>query len=193
MKVLKINSSSNLYNSVTRKQVDAIVEKLAASNDLELTTRDLVSTPPSFVSPEWLGAVFSRESTPEQTEILKESDELVDELLANDVIVLGAPMYNFTVPGVLKAYFDQIARVGRTFRYSDEGMPIGLVEGKKAYVVIATGGTEIGSPYDFSKGYIQTFLGFMGIRDVEFITFDGMMSPAAEEKLAAGEAVIEKI
>ncbi len=192
MKILKINSSSNTQNSVTRQHVDAIIDKLGASNDVDLTNRDVAYDKLPYLDDSYLAASFAQgEQTPEQIEALKLSDTLVDELLATDVLVIGAPMYNFTVSASLKAYIDLIARAGRTFKYGENG-PVGLVEGKKAYVVISTGGTPIGSPYDFIKGYLQTFLGFVGITDVEFIVFDEMMSKA-EEKTSAGQAVIELI
>lgn len=188
MKVLKINSSSNTHTSVTRKHVDAIINRLSASNDVEVLDRDLAINPPPFIDGNWLGAAFAKEAAPEHEESLKVSNTLIDEVLDADVIVIGAPMYNFSVPAALKAYFDQIARVGRTFKYTENG-PVGLVEGKKAYVVIATGGTPIGSDYDFSKGYLQTFLGFLGITDVEFVTLDEMMSKSAEKISAVEEAI----
>lgn len=191
MNVLKINSSSNTHTSVTRKHVDQIMDHLAQQNTLNVVERDVAVSPVPFIDGNWLGAVFAPEPAPEHEDILKVSNALVEELLAADVLVIGAPMYNFSVPATLKAYFDQIARVGRTFKYTENG-PVGLVHGKKAYVVISTGGTPIGSPYDFSKGYLQTFLGFIGITDVEFVTFDEMMSKA-EEKTAAGEAAINAI
>lgn len=194
MNILKINSSSNTYSSTTRKYVDSVVEKLQAKNETTIIERDLVANPPSFITPEWLGAAFERnEKSAEQVAALKESDALVDELLASDVIVIGAPMYNFSVPASLKAYFDMIARAGRTFYYNEQGMPVGLVEGKKAYVTLATGGTPIGSPYDYLKGYIQTFLGFIGITDVEFVAPEAILPASEEQKVATVEAVLETI
>lgn len=190
MKILKINSSGNTYNSVTRHHVDLIVDKLNAESAAEVTERDVVNSNIPFIGPDHLAAMFSKEElTKAQVETLALSNELVDELLENDVLVIGAPMYNFGVPAALKAYFDMIARSGRTFSYSSEG-PKGLITGKKAYIVISTGGTPIGSPYDFSKAYLKTFLGFLGIGDIEFIIADeGGMSPEdknekAQDKLA---------
>lgn len=191
MKVLKINASSNTHSSVTRKHVDQIISQLSKSNDVEVVDRDVALNPPATISPEWLAANWAEEKTAEQEALLKGSDALLAELFDADVLVIGAPMYNFTIPASLKAYFDQIARAGKTFRYTENG-PVGLVEGKKAYVVISSGGVPIGSPMDFSKGYLQLFLGFIGISDVEFVVFDQMNSKA-EEKTVAGEAVINAI
>lgn len=193
MKILKINSSGNTYNSVTRHHVDAIVDKLITANSsAEVTDRDVVNSNIPFIDMEFIGAIFSQEElTESQVNKLALSNLLVDELLENDVLVIGAPMYNFSVPAALKAYFDMISRAGRTFQYGENG-PKGLVSGKKAYVVISTGGTPIGSPYDFSKGYIQTFLGFIGITDVEFIISDQAgISP--EEKIEKAKDLIAEV
>ena len=188
MKILKINSSSNTQSSVTRKHVDQIISQLSLQNEVQVANRDVALNSPSFIKEEWLGAIWAPQPTAEQNEILKESNTLVDEVLEADVLVIGAPMYNFSVPACLKAYFDQIARAGKTFKYTENG-PVGLIDGKKAYVVISTGGTPVGSPYDFSKGYIETFLGFIGITDVEFVVFDEMMSKAEQKTLAGEEAI----
>jgi FMN-dependent NADH-azoreductase len=168
--------------------VDAIINHLSTSNEVEVVDRDLAINPPPFIDGNWLGAAFAKEAAPEHEESLKVSNTLIDEVLDADVLVIGAPMYNFSIPAALKAYFDQIARAGRTFKYTESG-PVGLVEGKKAYVVIATGGVALGSPYDFSKGYLQTFLGFIGVTDVEFVTLDEMMSKSAEKITAVEEAI----
>lgn len=102
--------------------------------------------------------------------VLSESDRYVSELQAADTLVLGYQfiIYSFSVPGALKAYFDLMARVGLTFKYSEKGS-IGLLKDKKAYVVIASGGTKFPSDLDFASKYIQHFLGFIGITDVSFI------------------------
>jgi FMN-dependent NADH-azoreductase len=97
------------------------------------------------------------------------SDALVAELEAADVIVIGAPIYNFSIPAVLKAWIDMVARAGVTFRYGEDG-PEGLLNNKKAYVVMASGGVPIGSAMDFASPYLRHLLGFIGIHDVEFIS-----------------------
>ncbi len=191
MKILKINSSGNTYNSVTRHHVDLIVDKLVSNNaSSEVTDRDVVNSNIPFVDMEFLSAAFAQgELTDEQDKALAFSNVLVDELLESDVLVIGAPMYNFTVPAALKAYIDMIARVGRTFHYTPEG-PKGLITGTKAIVVISTGGTPIGSPYDFTKGYMQTFLGFLGITDVKFVVADEAgISPEAKNDKALEKIV----
>ena len=122
------------------------------------------------------------------------SDNLIDELKQADVIVLGLPMYNFGVPSQLKAYFDHIARVGITFKYTDKG-PVGLLTGKKAYVFAARGGLYVGTPLDTQTSYVRDFLRFLGIADVEFVYAEGLnISPQSKEAgLAKALAEIERL
>ena len=98
-----------------------------------------------------------------------ENDALVQEVKEADIIMIAAPIYNFSIPASLKAWIDLIARAGLSFRYTSEG-PVGLLTGKKAYVVIASGGTQIGSEIDFASGYLRHVLGFIGIDDVSLIS-----------------------
>jgi len=112
--------------------------------------------------------------------VLAHSDELIAELEAADTIVIGVPVYNFAIPAALKAWVDQIARARRTFRYTETG-PEGLLKGKKAYLVVASGGVPVGSDYDFATGYLRHVLGFVGITDVTVIE--------AGQQMMDGEAV----
>ncbi|MCL4159185.1 UNVERIFIED_CONTAM: hypothetical protein GTU68_012362, partial [Idotea baltica] len=130
------------------------------------------------------------ERTEKQKNALKLSDELTNELINADVLVISAPIYNFSVPASLKAYFDLIARAGITFKYGEEG-PIGLLKNKKAYIVIAGGGTEIGSEMDFAGNYIKHFLGFIGITDVEFVKLDQLMFGSESKIAAANKKIVE--
>jgi FMN-dependent NADH-azoreductase len=123
-----------------------------------------------------------------------ESDALIEELRRADVLVLGLPMYNFGVPSTLRAYFDHVARAGVTFRYTPEG-PVGLLTGKKAYVVATRGGRYAGTTADLQSAYVRQFLGFIGIREVEFIYAEGLALGAEqrERAIAAAEARIEAL
>ncbi len=113
------------------------------------------------------------------------SDALIDELQRADVIVLGVPMYNFDVPSTLKAYFDHIARAGVTFGYTAQG-PAGKLTGKKAYVFASRGGVYAGKPQDTQTPYLKTFLGFLGMTDIEFVYAEGLaISPANKEAALA--------
>ena len=120
------------------------------------------------------------------------SDALIAELREADTIVLGLPMYNFNVPSTLRAYFDHVARVGVTFKYSDKG-PVGLLTGKKAYVFVTRGGVY-GTEHIHTR-YVRDFLAFLGITDVEFIYAEGLaISPASKDAaLAKAREVIERL
>jgi len=126
------------------------------------------------------------ERTLEQQRYVAESDALIDELRHADVLVLGLPMYNFGVSSVLKAYFDHVARAGVTFRYTAEG-PVGLLTGKQAFVFATRGGRYAGTAGDLQSAYVRQFLGFIGIRDVEFIYAEGLAlgEQQREQALAA--------
>lgn len=174
MKILKINSSANNANSISRNQVEIITSKLLEKHlSAEVINRDVAYSNLPYLNHEFVQAMFQRGNlSNEQKETLSTSDMLIDELHSSEILVIGAPMYNFTVPASLKAYFDLIARPGKTFNYSNTGHTTGLVKVKMAIVVITSGGTPIGSPMDFSKEYIKAFLKFIGVTNVHFIEFD---------------------
>jgi len=138
-----------------------------------LPRRQRDAIPP--VSAEWVGAVYTPEAarTPQQKELLSLSDSLVAELERADEYVIGVPMHNFGVPSALKLWIDQIARVGKTFSYAD-GIPKGLLTGKKATFIIATGGiydaqTQMAS-FNFVEPYLRSVFGFLGVTDATFLT-----------------------
>jgi len=174
MKVLKINSSANKDNSISRNMVEHVVSKLKEKQSaLEVLERDVAYSNLPYLNQEFVEAMFHKgELREDQKEVLSISDDLIEELIASDIIVIGAPMYNFTIPSSLKAYFDLIARPGKTFSYSNTGALTGLLKDKTAFVVISSGGTKIGSKQDHTKAYIETFLEFIGITDVHFIEMD---------------------
>ena len=123
--------------------------------------------------------------TPEQQALVAESDALIDELQSADVVALGLPLYNCGIPSTLKAYFDHIARSGRSFSYGENG-PKGLVTGKKVYVVLASGGVYsegAAVQMDHAIPYLRSVLGFLGMTDVEVIRVEGVgMGPEATAK-----------
>lgn len=184
LRILRVDASARAEGSVSRRLAAELIEALrAAHGTVELAVRDLKDGIP-FVDEAWMAANFTAEEERSQAhrEALATSDALVGELMAADVLVIGTPIYNFGVPAALKAWIDMVARARLTFRYTDQG-PVGLLEGKKAYVVIASGGTVVGSEIDFASGYLRHVLGFLGIDDVEII--------AADRLMAQGEASIE--
>ena len=174
MRLLKINSSANKTNSISRNQVDDIISKLTNKyHTTEVIDRDVAYSNLPYLDHEFVQAMFQKGTlSAEQIKTLSISDVLIDELHSSDIIVIGAPMYNFTIPASLKSYFDLISRPGKTFNYTAQGSVEGLVNLKMAIVVISTGGTPIGSPMDFSKGYITSFLKFIGINNIQFIEMD---------------------
>jgi len=146
--------------------------------DGRVVDRDLNGTAISPITSEWVGAAYTPEEarTPEQKKLLSLSDSLLAELEQADEYVFGVPMHNFGVPSVLKLWIDQIARVGRTFSYAG-GAPKGLLVGKKATFIIATGGiydaqTQMAS-FNFVEPYLRSVFGFLGVTEATFITAGG--------------------
>lgn len=176
--VLHINASARHEESVSRIKS---AELVAAQNATTVVTRDLADGLP-FLDPIWVQSTFMapEERDAAQAQALELSDTLVAELQNADTIVIGTAMYNFSIPAVLKAWIDQISRAGVTFAYTENG-PKGLLTGKKAIITIASGGTQLGSDYDFASDYLRFALGFAGITDVTILDKDGN---AAEAKAA---------
>ena len=185
--VLRIDSSARRNGSVSRDLADRI---LARFGDVRVITRDLADTPIPQLDEEWVNANFTpaADRSPEQVEKLSLSDRLVDEIRTADTLEIGVPIYNCGVPAALKAWIDHVARAGVTFKYSDAG-PVGLLEGKRAIVVIASGGTPSGSEIDFATNYVRHVLGFIGIHDVEVVTADRLMVDADATMKLAGDQV----
>jgi FMN-dependent NADH-azoreductase len=179
--VLRIDASARRTGSSSRTLTDALIEKLAPGN---IVSRDLSDALP-FVTENWVHANFTDEAerTGEQKAELALSDSLVEEVIAADILVIGAPVYNFGIPAALKAWIDMVARARKTFQYTANG-PEGLLKGKKAYLLMASGGTEIGSEIDFASGYLRHILGFIGIDDVTIV--------AADQQMMKGEAALDQ-
>lgn len=185
--VLHIDSSPRFNDSVSRDLTADIVSRHAGA---KVIRRDLSKTPVPQTTDAWIGASFTpaEDRTADQKHTLTLSDELVDELVAADTVVIGMPMYNFSVPSALKAWIDQVARPGRTFNYTENG-PVGLLEGKRVIVAMATGGVPQGSDMDFATNYMTFFLGFLGITDVQFVAADGLNADEAGARAKAKNAI----
>jgi FMN-dependent NADH-azoreductase len=169
--ILQINSSGRYEGSITRKVSDLILNNLLQNNpSCEHTTRDVAKGLP-FVNEEWINANFTGadQRNDSQKAALKFSDSLVAELQQADHIVIAAPIYNFGIPATLKTWVDLISRAQLTFRYNDEGQPIGLLNNKKATIVTASGGVPIGSDWDKATPYLKHILSFIGINDVTLV------------------------
>lgn len=178
LNILRIDASARFEGSITRQLSDELVAALRGYHGgATVVSRDLALTPPPLLDADWLSANFTEPQARDalQRATLALSDELVAELLAADVVVVGVPVYNFGVPAALKAWVDLVARARVTFRYTGNG-PVGLLAGKRAYLVMASGGVEIGSDSDFASGYLRHVLGFLGIGAVEIVAADrGML------------------
>jgi FMN-dependent NADH-azoreductase len=163
-------------------QSSQLASELVARLGSRIIVRDLAKDPVPHLDAARFGAFLAKpeERTPEQRAVVEYSDRLIGELKAADTIVIGLPMYNFALPSTLKAYFDHIARAGVTFKYTDKGA-VGLLTGKKAYVVVSRGGLY-GESHS-QTAYVRQFLAFLGITEVEFIYAEGLaISP--DSKLA---------
>ena len=194
--ILQINSSLFAEHGQSSQLATEFAGALAASKGARLVVRDLARYPLPHLTAErvtaWSTPVADR--TLEQQRQVAESDALIEELREAEVVVLGLPMYNFGVPSTLKAYFDQVARAGVTFRYTNEG-PVGLLTGKKVYVFATRGGRHAGTASDLQSAYVRQFLGFIGMRDVEFIYAEGLaLGPQQREQaLVAAAARIDQL
>ncbi len=186
--ILHIDASARRTGSATRDLSARIVQHLGASR---IIRRDL-ATPLPLLTEDWTTANFTpadqRDAT--QRDLLALSDELVKELQQADTVVIGLPIYNFSVPAAFKAWIDLVARAGLTFSYTENG-PKGLLEGKRAILAIASGGTAVGSEIDFATGYARHVLGFIGIHDVDVVAADRMALDPEATLSNAQKAVAE--
>ncbi|MEO1701719.1 MAG: NAD(P)H-dependent oxidoreductase [Pseudomonadota bacterium] len=189
--ILSVQSSARNGGSHSRALSQKLVDRLTLSGDHNVLVRDLADHP-ALLDETWLAANWtsSDERSPEQKEVLAQSTSMIDEVKAADVLVIGVPIYNFSIPGALKAWIDLIARAGETFQYSDNG-PKGLLEGKKAYLVVTSGGVPVDSPVDFATPYMRHVLSFIGIDDVEVIGADGLVMNEAESLAKAQSKIAE--
>ena len=192
--VLEVSASARIEGSASRQLSKDLIAALDDRHDgVQVVHRDLVDGLP-FVDEDWIEANFTPGET--RTEIHRKtlafSDSLVAELRNADILVIGVPVYNFSIPASLKAWIDMIARARETFRYTENG-PEGLLEGKKAYLVVATGGVPVDSAMDFATPYLRHVLAFIGITDVEVIAADKLNSQAEESMDQARIQIAERV
>lgn len=189
--ILRLDTSARRTGSVSRDLTDRVVARLAASG-AQVVTRDLADPLP-LLDESWVIANTTPEDqrTAAQRERLALSDSLIAELKAADTLVIGLPIYNFGIPSTLKAWIDLVARAGVTFRYTPEG-PQGLLDGKRAIIAVASGGTEVGSPIDFASTHLKQVLGFIGITDVHTVRAD-RLALDAEATIKAAQAAVEEL
>lgn len=175
-RVLIIESSARQQDSISRQLTQTFINQWQAAHPQDqITVRDLAVNPVPHLDINLLGGWMKpadQRSVVEQLS-LERSNQLTDELLAADVLVMAAPMYNFAIPSTLKAWLDHVLRAGVTFKYTETG-PQGLLSGKRAYVLTARGGIYAGSTADHQEPYLRQVMSFIGIHDVTFIHAEGM-------------------
>jgi FMN-dependent NADH-azoreductase len=185
-KVLHIISSPRGTESLTIKLGNAIIDKIKATNsNVVVTELDLSKNPYPHLEEVHINSFFTPKEyhTPEQATAIKNSDEAIATLQEADIVIIGAPMYNFSITSGLKAYFDHVARAGITFRYSENGVE-GLLKNKKAYIAFASGGVFSNGylqPLDFAVPYIKHFLTFIGIAEITVFRAEGAAIPGLKE------------
>jgi len=175
-RVLVIESSARQQGSISRQLTrDFVNQWQAAHPGDQITQRDLAVNPVPHLDANLLGGWMKAEDqrNGEELQALARSNLLTDEVLAADVLVLAAPMYNFTIPSTLKAWLDHVLRAGITFKYTETG-PQGLLTGKKAYILTARGGIHAGASTDHQEPYLRQVMAFIGIHDVTFIHAEGL-------------------
>jgi len=196
--LLVINSSANTGASVSRILIEETVSQaLKAAPNTTVMRRDLGSDPVPHLTTANLAGVRGTPATEEELAARALSNELISELRAAGTIVIAAPMYNFSVPTSLRAWFDFVLRAGETFRYSEAG-PEGLLKGKKVIVLTSRGGLYSegpGAAADFQEPYLRHLLGFIGITDVTFVHAEkiGFGPEARDAAIAGAKAQIAKI
>ena len=193
-RILHINSSIFGDNGQSSQLSHYLVAQIQAKQPVELTYRDLAAQPLPHLSAQTLQALMAAptERTVDQQAIVAAADLLINELKEADVLVLSAPMYNFGLPSVVKAWMDYIARAGVTFRYTDTG-PVGLLDASKVvYVVSTRGGVYQGSASDSQTPFVNTFFNFLGLTDIRWVYAEGInMAGHKDEALAQAKSTID--
>ncbi len=188
--LLQLNSSIFSSGGQSSQLADQFVAAWRDKHsDGQVIIRDLANDPLPHLDAQQVSAFFTTPDarTSEQRALVKISDDLIDEVKQANVIVIGLPMYNFGIPSTLKAYFDQIARAGVTFRYTENG-PVGLLTGKTVKVFATRGGAYVGTALDTQTAYVRNFLGFLGLTDVEFVYAENLNRNEALKEAALFEA-----
>lgn len=198
-RILHIDSSPRGQASHSRQMTAEVVAALKQTHpDASVTYRDLGHQPPPFVTEDWQHGAYTPEEarTPQQKEALRYSDEAIDELLAADILVVGVPMYNLSIPADFKAWVDQIVRINKTFLADYTG----LATGKKVFVVTSRGGGGYGAgeqmeKYNMQDPYLKLVFGFIGITDLNFIHINNTAKgeEAVKQSIANARATIKQL
>lgn len=185
--LLQINSSifGDHGNSSTLSN-EFVEGWIAKHPEGKIIVRDLAKNPVPHLDAERVTAFFTPadKRSAEQQSLVDYSDALIAELSSADVVVIGVPLYNFGVPSTLKAYFDQLARAGITFKYTETG-PVGLLADKPVHIIAARGGFHHGTASDTQTGFLTTFLNFIGLKSIHYIYAEGLNISAEKDKSLA--------
>ena len=189
-KILFYKTSPKNEGSISTELGEYLVNRLSKEGNTNVSKRQLDQVP--FINQQIINGLYinDNEKTLEQLEAFKISDAIVKDVHENDTIIISTPIYNFAAPAVLKAWADLVARLNKTFQYTDNG-PVGLLKNKKAYIVVSSGGTKIGSEIDFFTSWMRFFLNFIGIKDVTFISADQLMSDDGSKIIQAKSQINE--
>ncbi|MBT8766562.1 FMN-dependent NADH-azoreductase [Metapseudomonas boanensis] len=196
-RILVIESSARQQGSVSRQLTQDFIARWQTAHPADdIQVRDLAIDQVPHLDADLLGGWMKPADQQSESEkaALALSNLLTEELLAADVLVMAAPMYNFAIPSTLKSWLDHVLRAGVTFKYTETG-PQGLLTGKRAYILTARGGIYAGSPVDHQEPYLRQAMSFIGIHDVTFIHAEGLnMGAEFQEKgLAAAKSQLAKV
>jgi len=203
--LLVLNASGRITRSITRQLTNRFAESWRAANpDGRVLQRDLGLNPPPPVNEGWIAAAFTAptERTATANETLRVSEALIEEIAVADLVLLGTPIYNFGMPAQLKAFFDQIVRVGRTFEFTSEAAePYRPILSPKPVIVVVSAGTSAMHPggalahLNFLEPHLQTVLGFIGFTDVTFVRVgdEEQGGDGFKRSLAAAETSLDEL
>lgn len=194
-RILRLDTSVFGESGSSTRLSDALTAKLRSLyGEVEVVHRDLASEPLPHFSIDVINALQSEERarTPEQVKVKALADTLIEELLAADILVVAAPMYNFGIPSTLKAWIDYVARAGVTFRYTSAGSE-GLVKGKTLFLVTTRGGIHKGQETDGAVPFLQTYFRFLSVTDIRTLYAEGLAMAEKEEQFAAALASIDHL
>jgi len=195
-----VRCSIRSTGSISRQLTAEFLDKWKAAQPADvIVERNLAVDPVPHLTEQVMGAFYTppEQRSPEQVQTVQLSDALLAELFSADIIVLGAPMYNFSISSSLKAWIDHVTRAGLTFNYKETG-PVGMVQGKKVYVVTARGGVYSQGPaqsMDFQETYLRAVLGFIGLTDITFVRAEGlaMGDSAVDAALSQSRQLISEL
>lgn len=193
--ILRVDSSIFGANGHSSQLSNALIEKLKQAGPVEIVKRDLNANPLPHLNLDIVNAINTDENkrTTEQQELAKHADKVISEVKQADIIILTAPMYNFSVPSSVKAWMDYLARAGETFRYTEQG-PEGLLRSKKVFVISSRGGLHFGKASDTQTAFVNTFLNFVGLNNVEWIYAEGLaMSDHKDQSLSEAKHTIQTL